>query len=168
VRAYALSRFLVMASGKEKWMGDRGLTLRLEIEDAAHFGEIFGELTCRGWIVPEKEPTCAGVKRSRTRNNGYLLPFFHDDVDGSGGNVLEYSLERKRLVGTISLGYFGPNLKFVRGATPPDCPAHLTSVQQPAFDIATTSWVPRAGPGAVVFTEARVRARLTAGLMDDA
>jgi hypothetical protein len=112
LRGYSLARFLRLAAAKEKWRGDRERTLDLEIEDREHFMLPFGELMGRGWRVPEKESTVAGAKRRRTRNKGWLLPFFHDDVDGGKTNKLTYNLETTRLAICVSLGFFGDGLQF--------------------------------------------------------
>ena len=111
------------------------------------------------------EPILRRKTRRRTRNKGYLLPFFHLDTDGSNSNVLTYCLETKRLIGTIALGFFGPNLKFIRGAAPPQYSGQ-EDAQDVAFDIVTQEYVPLHGPTAVVLHTARVSAHLIAGVAD--
>ena len=125
---------------------------------------LFGELMGRGWRVPEKESTVAGAKRRRTRNKGWLLPFFHNDVDGGKTNRLTYRLETKRLTICVSLGFFGEGLKFVRGCEPPPRPEELDDDADPGFDLVSRAWVARRGPGAVVFTQERVKEYIVAGV----
>ena len=60
LRGFSLARFLKIAGGKEKWRGDRSLTLDLEIEDEEHFGEIFGQELAHGWMVGKLDPTVNG------------------------------------------------------------------------------------------------------------
>ena len=167
LRGFSLARFLKIAGGKEKWRGDRSLTLDLEIEDEEHFGEIFGQELAHGWMVGKLDPTVNGRKRPRKRGHGYLLPFFHEDVDGGDTNKISFNLELKRLTGCLSLGYFGLNLQFIRGVPPPACPPSLAD-RQPAWDIVSGEWVPREGEGAVVLTAARAHAHFRAGFVADA
>ena len=52
-----------------------------------------------------KEADAAGRRRKRIKNTGYLIPFFHNDVDGEGTNVIEYRMENKALTVICGLGY---------------------------------------------------------------
>ena len=94
---------------------------------------------------------------------GYLKPFFHDDIDGGNTNVLTYCVETKKLTISLCLAYFDVNAMYVRGSRLPPLPGEDNTHTKKAYDIVTGEWVPRAGPGAVVFTEARVQAHLLAG-----
>ena len=159
----SLSASIALAKGRERWAGGRSLTLEFPIEDAEHFGELFGEEMSRGWPVPKLKMTKAGTLVKRKANLGYMVPMFHQDADEDGlrTNSLYYCMETKRMGGKLALAFFGANLRFVRGATPPTKPAELA--MPAAYDIVTKQWVPLTGDDAVVFTEARAAGHLVAG-----
>ena len=73
---------------------------------------------------------------------------------GCGSNVISYCLETKRLTLRLALGYFGENLKFVKGASPP--PKGEGEGTDHEFDIVTRTYQQRTT--AEVWTEARALA----------
>ena len=152
LRGFSLARAL-MIMRDPVWRGDRSLTLEQYLT-RGELCNILGELPSDGWIIPEKEPDARGVVRKRTKNKGYLLVMTHDDGNGRGSNVLAYCLETKCLTLRLALGYFGENLKFVKGATPPARAEGETACHE--FDIVTRTYQLRTD--GVVWTEARALA----------
>ena len=152
LRGFSLSRALTVMRNAE-WRGDRALTLE-EYLTPETLRDVLGEHPSDGWIIPEKEPDAKGVVRKRVKNKGYLLIMMHADVDGRGSNVISYCLETKRLTLRLALGYFGENLKFVKGARPPpkgegEGPDHEFDIVSRTYQQLTT---------AEVWTEARALA----------
>ena len=106
-----------------------------------------------GWIVPEREPSRNGAKRQRLgRHRGYMLVYMHDDVDGRGSNFIRYSLESRKLEIGLSVGFFGDNLEWVRGAQPP--PAGKGLGNKPQYDIVTRTWRKRQAQPPLTLTRA--------------
>lgn len=82
-----------------------------------------------------------------------MLPFTHADTDNKGSNKITYCNETKELNIYLALGFFGTNLQFVDGATPP--PRRKGQLKSWKFDIVTRDYVDRTASEA--WTEARAR-----------
>ena len=74
-----------------------------------------------------------------------------EDEDGKGSNKFSYCTETKTFILSLSLAFFGMNLKFISGKPPPAPPE-----EGMAFDIVTLAYVNR--NNAVAWTRARARA----------
>ena len=126
-----------------QWSGHRRLNLELFFESLEQMGEILGEFVARGWAVAPPPPDRHGrpVKRSRkTENVGFLQPFTHADIDDTGANWMCLSMETKSLEVSLALGIFGNNLRYRRGATPPDPEPDAEPGSR--YDIVTRSYRP--------------------------
>lgn len=119
--------------------------------------QVLTERISKGWKISEmKEADAAGRRRKRIKNTGYLIPFFHNDVDGEGTNVIEYRMENKALTVICGLGYFGTNSKWIRGAAPPHGP------EGQVFDLTTLQHVDLTAADAPVLTRGRIDAHFIA------
>ena len=118
------------------WTGDRNLTFEHYFEDLDEILRVL-QMPRSGWAVIEKEPDAAGRTRRRlARWRGFMLIFTHNDTDGRGSNFVRYSLESRKLEIGLAVGFFGENLEYVKGTTPP--PSENAAHTQ--YDIVTRKW----------------------------
>ena len=117
---YAFTDFLSLCGNEAEWEGDRQLTFKYEFLDLDDFLRVVGN-SMRGWIIaPHYSRNGAASKRTKLGDIAFLLPFFHNDKNGSNTNCITYCLEKRLLEVRLSLGLFTDNLEWKSGAPPPD------------------------------------------------
>jgi hypothetical protein len=135
-----------------EWSGDRALTLEYYFEDVEDVERL---LVVSAWRVAELPSDRRGRARKRKRNKGFLLIMTHNDSDDKGSNRISYCLETKLLEIRLGVAYYGENLNFVKGYSPPEPDVGEAGH---VFDIVTRAY---RAPGVLpVSTLARARAAM--------
>ena len=148
---FSYASFLSLPCGNEAiWMGDRTLTFKYIFKDEEDLVRVMGSTSILGWQL--LTPLATSQRSKSARMEGFLLPFLHDDCEAS---CITYCLETYLLEVRLSLGLFGTNLEWYKGAMFPARSEADQSVPGIKYDIVTRQWCLPAAVGVRAWTLGR-------------